>query len=89
MIDPATSWFEIIELSLSSVTVNREGKEIIEVIIDKLPASVANLFNKQWLSRYPRAKNVIYDNRSEFKLNFQALCKSYGLVRKPTTVKNP
>ena len=89
MIDPATGWFEIIELPLTSVTVTREGEEITEVIIDKSSASVANLFNKQWLSRYPRAKNIIYDNGSEFKLNFQALCKSYGLERKPTTVKNP
>ena len=88
MIDPATGWFEIIELPLASVTVKREGKQITEVIIDKSSASVAKLFNKQWLSHYPRAKNIIYDNGSEFKLNFQALCKSYGLERKPTTVKN-
>ena len=47
MIDPAIGWFEIIELSLASVTVKREGKEITEVIIDKSSASVAKLFNKQ------------------------------------------
>ena len=47
MIDPATGWFEIIELSLPSVTVKREGKEITEVIIDKSSVSLANLFNKQ------------------------------------------
>ena len=41
------------------------------------------------MSRYPGAKNIIYDNGSEFKLNFEALCKLYGLKRKPTTVKNP
>jgi len=44
MIDPATGWFEIIELPLDSVTVKQEGKEIAEVIIDKLSASVAKLF---------------------------------------------
>jgi len=59
----------------TSVTLNREGEEITEVIINKSSASVANLFNKQWLSRYPRAKNIIYDNGSEFKLDFQDLCK--------------
>jgi hypothetical protein len=32
---------------------------------------------------------VVYDNGSEFKLYFKALCDSYGLVRKPTTIKNP
>ena len=41
MIDPVTGWFEIIEIPLASVTVKREGKEIIEVIIDKSSASVA------------------------------------------------
>jgi hypothetical protein len=29
------------------------------------------------------------DNRSEFKLHFKYLCKSYVIKRKPTTVKNP
>ncbi len=29
------------------------------------------------------------DNGSEFKLHFERLCDSYGIKRKPTTVKNP
>jgi len=29
-----------------------------------LSASVAKLFNKQWLSLYPRAEYIIYDNGS-------------------------
>ena len=89
MIDPATSWFEIVELPLTSVTYVRKGEEIAEIIIDKSSAQVARLFNKQWLSRYPRAKNVLYDNGSEFKLHFRDLCTSYGLKHKPTSVKNP
>ncbi len=32
---------------------------------------------------------MIYDNGSELKLHFKYLCKSYGITRKPTTVKNP
>jgi hypothetical protein len=32
---------------------------------------------------------VIYDNGSEFKLHFEALCDTYGIKRKPTSVKNP
>jgi len=59
------------------------------VIIDKSSATVSQLFNKSWLSRYPRATNIIYDNGSEFKLHFKSLCDSYRLVRKPTTIKNP
>ena len=50
---------------------------------------MSQLFNKYWLSRYPRAKNIIYDNGSEFKLHFKSLCDSYGLKRKPTSIKNP
>jgi len=41
MIDPVTGWFEIIELPIASVAVKREGKEITEVILDKLSAWVA------------------------------------------------
>ena len=28
-------------------------------------------------------------NGSEFKLNFEYLCDSYGIKHKPTTIKNP
>jgi len=59
------------------------------VIIDKSSAQVAKLFNKHWLSCYPRAKNIVYNNGSEFKLHFESLCESFGLKRKPTSVKNP
>ena len=76
MIDPATGWFEIVELPNTDITyVKKDGKEITEVIIDKSSAIVSRLFNKSWLSPYPRAKYVIYDNRSEFKLYFKSLCE--------------
>ena len=89
MIDPATRWFKIVELPNKDCTYIRKDKEIIEVIIDKSSATVSQLFNKSWLSRYPRSKNIIYDNGSEFKSHFESLCDSYGLKRKPTTIKNP
>ena len=90
MIDPATGWFEIVELPNTEITyVKTNGEEITEVIIDKSSAIVSRLFNKSWLSRYPRAKYVIYDNGSEFKLHFESLCDSYALKRSPTTIKNP
>ena len=47
------------------------------------------LVYKTWFSRYPRCRYIIYDNGSEFKLHFRALCDSYGIKRKPTSVKNP
>ncbi len=93
MINPTSSWFEIAELpiitQLRRQTVN--GKELLtaEKIFDKTSDRIANLVNKTWLSRYPRCQYLIHDNRSEFKLHFKYLCKSYGIKRKPTMVKNP
>ena len=48
MIDPATGWFEIVELPNTEITYVRKGnnKEITKVIIDKTSACVARLFNK-------------------------------------------
>ena len=89
MIDPATGWFEIVELPIAEVSYVRKGEEVVEVIIDKSSKCIARLFNKTWLSRYPKAMSIIYDNGSEFKLYFEQLCESYSLKRKPTTVKNP
>ncbi len=41
------------------------------------------------MCRYPRCHHLIYNSGSEFKLHFECLCESYGITRKPTTVKNP
>ncbi len=32
---------------------------------------------------------MIHDNGSEFKLHFCALCTTYGIKHKPTSIKNP
>jgi hypothetical protein len=93
MIDPASSWFEIVELpvitQLRRQIVN--GKELLtaDKIFDKISDCIAKLVNKTWLCRYPWCPYLIHDNRSEFKLHFEYLCKSYGIKRKPTMVKNP
>ena len=50
---------------------------------------IAKLVYATWFCRYPRCRNIIYDNGSEFKLHFQSLCDSFGLKSKPTSVKNP
>ena len=93
VIDPTSSWFEITELplvkQLRTITVN--GKELLqsEEIFGKSSDWEAKLVNTTWLCRYPRCQKLIYDNGSEFKLNFEHLCDSYGKMHKPTTVKNP
>jgi len=50
---------------------------------------ISALVNKTWFSQYPCCQHVIYDNGSEFKLHFEALCDTYGIKHKPTSVKNP
>jgi hypothetical protein len=57
-------------------------------IFDKTSAQISNLVYKCWFSRYPCCRHMIYDNRSEFKLHFSALCKTYGVKCKPTSIKN-
>ena len=101
MIDPASSWFEIAELpvaELDKAAAKKKKKSTKSKIdldnrnkewFDKTSAQISRLVYKSWLSRYPRCRTIIYDNGSEFKLDFTALCDSYGIKRKPTTIKNP
>jgi hypothetical protein len=94
MIDPASSWFEVVELPtitlLMTRTVNGKEKFIEEEIFDKSSDQISQLVNKIWLCRYPQCCYFIYDNRSEeFKLHFKRICDSYGINRKTTTIKNP
>ena len=74
---------------MKTLTVNGKESSIIEEIFDKTSERIARLVNKTWLSRYPRCCYIIYNNGSEFKLNFEYLSETYGIKRKPTTVKNP
>jgi hypothetical protein len=101
MIDPATSWFEIAELP----SVNQEttlppmgkGKKVTfdkntnvaEPYFDKNSDQISNLVYKILFSSYPRCQYIIYNNGSKFKLHFRSLCNTYGIKRKPTSVKNP
>jgi transposase InsO family protein len=93
MINPASSWFEIAELpvveQLRRQTVNGKELLIADEIFHKNSERIAKLVNKTWLCRYSRWCHLIYNNGSEFKLHFEYLCESYGIKRKPTTVKNP
>jgi hypothetical protein len=50
---------------------------------------ISTLVNITWFSRYLHCQHIIYDNGSEFKLHFEALCDSYGIKHKPTSSKNP
>ena len=65
------------ELPLSSAAHAKWGEEIAGAIIDKSPAQMSHLFSKSWLLRYPRAKEIIFDNGSNFKLHFVQEAKNY------------
>ncbi len=58
MIDPASSWFEIVELPLvqrlKTITVVSRESLASEEIFDKSSDRIAQLVNTFWLSRYPR-----------------------------------
>ncbi len=66
MIDPATSWFKIVELPTvaQEMTVPSAGKrkkvtfvkntKVAEPYFDKRSAQISNLVYKIWFSRYPR-----------------------------------
>ena len=74
MIDPASNWFEIAALPANQNT----SADLCQ-----------KLFDDTWLSRYPRPKEVGFDNGSEFKAGFKELCENMDMREKPTTSYNP
>jgi hypothetical protein len=101
MINPATSWFEIVKLLVSllhelDIPMGTKGQRSKDTHIqakqpyfDKSSATVGNIINRTWFSHYSCSQYIIYDNGSEFKLHFETLCDSYSLKCKPTSVRNP
>ncbi len=100
MIDPATSWFEIVELPISQQeldipkgTKRQLGKDTHiqskQPYFDQTSATVGTMINRTWFSPYPHNQYIVYNNGSKFKLHFETLCDSYGLKRKPTSARNP
>jgi hypothetical protein len=92
MINPINSWFKVMEIPLArrlkTVTVIGKESSIVEAIFDKTSEHIAWLINKTWLSRYQKCHYIVYNNGSEFKLNFEYLCVTHGIKHKPTTIKN-
>ncbi len=75
MIDPASSWFEVVELPtimrLMTKKVNGNERTIKEEIFDESSDQISRLVNKIWLCRYPQCCYLIYDNGLEFKLHLK------------------
>eukprot|EP00804_Cyclotella_cryptica_P022407 CCRYP_020046-RA/>CCRYP_020046-RA protein AED:0.36 eAED:0.33 QI:0/0/0/1/0/0/2/0/216 len=97
MINPATSWFKIVELPVSQLqeldiptgTKWHRSKDThvqpLQPYFDKTSATVGNIVNMTWFSRYPRSQYIIYDKGSEFKLHFETLSDQ---CQKPTSEHN-
>ena len=76
MIDPATSWFEIVELPISQpqeldIPMGTKGQwckdkhiQHKEPYFDKSSATVGNIINRTWFSSYPHSQYIIYNNGS-------------------------
>ena len=99
MIDPASSWFGVLELPLTTDAIipmdtkRQRGTKTHNntklPYFDKSSAMITNLVNKTWFIHYPHCQYIIYENGSGFKLHLKARCESFGIKRKPTSVKNP
>ncbi len=74
MIDPASSWFKVVELptimQLMTKKVNGIERTVREEIFDKSSDQISWLASKIWLCRYPQWCYLIYNNGLEFKLPF-------------------
>ena len=85
IVDPATGWFEIVEVLYYSIKNIKKDKQNY---IDKSSTRISRLFNQTWLSYYPRPKVVIFSNGSEFKMYFMTLLKDFDIKLRSITVEN-
>ena len=63
--------------------------EVTEIKGTPMSDKVAQAFNHVWLSMYPQPKSIGYNNGSENKKNFKAMCNNYNIAGKPTSGFNP
>ena len=85
MIEPATGWFEIVDIptfELKEVTIGNDE------YIDKSSVRVSQSFNNTWICIYPHPCKVVFDNGFEFKREFTTLLKDFDIKHVLTLVKN-
>ena len=85
MIDLYTVWLEIVEVPCFDLD---EVSRVNSEYIDKPSSSVSQLFNQTWLWMYPRPREVVFDNGSEFKQDFIPLLKYFSIIPICTYIKN-
>ena len=84
IINPATAWFEIVEIptyDLNEVTAGNDE------YIYKSSTRVSKLFNTTWLCRYPCPRKVVFDTGSEFKRYFKPFLKDLNIKTVLTIIK--
>ena len=86
MIDPATGWFNIVEIPMFDLEEVALGND---EYMDKSSDRVIHLFNNTCLCRYPCPRKVVFDNGSEFKRDFTTLLKDPNIKSVLTSVKKP
>lgn len=58
-------------------------------IKNKEAATIANLVEQTWLSRYPWPTQIVFDKGGEFMAEFAQMTNDYGIKRRGTTTRNP
>jgi transposase InsO family protein len=79
-------------LQIQALTIVDTATTLAEVIRieDRSSQHVANLFDNNWLARYPRPLRCIFDQGGEFTGRpFQSMLIQNAIDQVPTTVKNP
>jgi transposase InsO family protein len=78
-------------IKLSALTVIDVATRWMEIarIFSKEDEYIAKVFDREWLSRYPRPLVCIHDEGGEFGHEFRELLASYGIQSSPIGVKNP
>ncbi len=68
MIDPASCWFEIVDLPVVELSPTSQSKikakthdKTKDAFFDKSSSMTSTLVNKTWCSRYPHCQHIIYD----------------------------
>ena len=85
MINPATGWFEIVEVPTYDLDEVMGGNYWFN---DKSSDMVSQLFNKKCLIRYQYPRKVMFDNGSEFKRDFTHFLEYFDIKPVLTIIKN-
>ena len=85
MIDPATGWFEIVEIPTYELD---EVMACNDEYTYKSFSRVSQFFNNTWLCIYPRPQKFVFDNGYDLKRDFTPFIKDFNIKPVLIPVKN-